>query len=713
MPIGNGDVGANVWVSPDGVLHYYISKTDAFSENGRLLKIGKASVKFSPNILSGQNFKQVLDLESGIIKISADQANITVFVDANNPAIMISGESEIPVQMEVNYDGWRKEKRQLLGAETHSARGLTGGTHPIVVMPDSVLNTENGILWCHNNKESIYKMVLEGTDLKNAVKKTTDPLINRIFGAYIFGENLVSEGSKKLISKSATKSFKINTLVLTETDSDIHSWKENIFKQSTVIEKKNLSKQIEGHSKWWNRFWDRHYIFLNSEKETVDAFTVTRGYILQRYINACAGRGNMPIKFNGSIFNVDVVGDVVMGGKNLKGYDADFRQWGGCYWWQNTRLPYWGMLYSGDFELMMPLFKMYMHALDLSKLATKEYFNHNGAHFPETMYLWGTASIADYGWERQGLEKGITKNKYIRYYWQSGLELVAMMQEYYQFTKDKKFLSQYLIPFAYEILTFYNEHYSKNSNGKIIFEPAHSLETYFTDVVNPLPEIAGLKHVIERFAEEGSIMNTELNALCEKIGKSLPAIPISTDDDGNTSLSPAQEYHKKTSNFENPELYAIFPYTIYGVEKENLDVAKNAYDKRKFKEAFGWQQDAIQAALIGKTKEAKQLIVQGFKGNHKGSRFPAFWGPNYDWIPDQDHGSVNVRALQNMIVQEANGKILILPSFPGEWDVEFKVHAPENTVIEGSVKNGKFEKLKVTPKSRRKDVVIMKQNFSN
>ncbi len=41
MPAGNGDIGANVWVNPDGEIHFYISKTDAFSENGRLLKIGK------------------------------------------------------------------------------------------------------------------------------------------------------------------------------------------------------------------------------------------------------------------------------------------------------------------------------------------------------------------------------------------------------------------------------------------------------------------------------------------------------------------------------------------------------------------------------------------------------------------------------------------------------------------------------------------------
>ena len=45
--------------------------------------------------------------------------------------------------------------------------------------------------------------------------------------------------------------------------------------------------------------------------------------------------------------------------------------------------------------------------------------------------------------------------------------------------------------------------------------------------------------------------------------------------------------------------------------------------------------------------------------------------------------------------------------WPEGWDVDFKLHAPKRTVIEGRVKNGKIAALKVTPESRRKDVVIV------
>jgi len=48
-----------------------------------------------------------------------------------------------------------------------------------------------------------------------------------------------------------------------------------------------------------------------------------------------------------------------------------------------------------------------------------------------------------------------------------------------------------------------------------------------------------------------------------------------------------------------------------------------------------------------------------------------------------------------------------MPAWPKEWDVDFKLHAPKNTILQGSIKNGKMENLKVTPAERRNDVIIM------
>lgn len=60
MPLGNGDIGLNVWVEENGDLLFYISKTDAWSENSRLLKLGRMRVSLEPNpFRAGHSFRKL------------------------------------------------------------------------------------------------------------------------------------------------------------------------------------------------------------------------------------------------------------------------------------------------------------------------------------------------------------------------------------------------------------------------------------------------------------------------------------------------------------------------------------------------------------------------------------------------------------------------------------------------------------------------------
>ncbi|MCK5822167.1 MAG: hypothetical protein KAH17_09775, partial [Bacteroidales bacterium] len=116
---------------------------------------------------------------------------------------------------------------------------------------------------------------------------------------------------------------------------------------------------------------------------------------------------------------------------------------------------------------------------------------------------------------------------------------------------------------------------------------------------------------------------------------------------------------------------------------------------RLIKQTGGWQQNAIKAALLGLTEEAAKLMSQNFNASSTSYRFPTMWGPNYDWTPDQCHGSVAMIALQRMLLQYDGDEINFFPAWPKDWDVEFKLKAPKNTTIEGSLKNGEMSRLKV------------------
>ena len=63
--------------------------------------------------------------------------------------------------------------------------------------------------------------------------------------------------------------------------------------------------------------------------------------------------------------------------------------------------------------------------------------------------------------------------------------------------------------------------------------------------------------------------------------------------------------------------------------------------------------------------------------------------------------------LQDMLMQTQGQHIYLLPAWPKEWNCNFKLHAPYNTIVQGVIRNRKLQSYKVTPASRKKDVVIM------
>ncbi len=110
-------------------------------------------------------------------------------------------------------------------------------------------------------------------------------------------------------------------------------------------------------------------------------------------------------------------------------------------------------------------------------------------------------------------------------------------------------------------------------------------------------------------------------------------------------------------------------------------------------------------ALLGLTDRAAKGLLERASQWDKTFRFPAFWGPNYDWTPDQDHGGVLMKTLQTMLLQCDGKAIRLLPAWPMDWEADFKLHAPFNTILEGKVRSGKVIDLHVTPPERAADIV--------
>ena len=683
MPIGNGDLAANFWVEPSGDLVFYLSKSDSWDADQELLKLGRVRIRLDkPFVRVGRPFRQELDLARGCIVVESgageDQTTVDFWIDANRPVVNVDIKSAEAFTAQVTLETWRDD----------------------TILPPS----DNAIRWYHRNTSSIFSDSLKTQHLGHAVGKFHDPLLNLTFGGLIAGEGLVSKGDKTLATAAPVKSLDIRIHALTAQTPEAAAWVSQLGTLCSANDKVAAAEARPAHEQWWKDFWTRSWIFPEG---TDDAKAVGRAYALQRWIQAGAGRGAYPIKFNGSLFTVDGM-DFNKKTGECSDTSPDWRKWGGCYWFQNTRLPYWPMLYSGDYDQMEPLWKMYREAVPLLKERTKTYFNHDGIYCSETMHPWGLNKQGDFG---NNNKEFYPANNFVRYYWDSGLEISQMMFDRYAHAPSEEFAKTTLVPLADEVVTFYEQHYPKPEPGKARFSPAMSLETHHT-AEDPLPVIVGLRTVLTRLLElPDSLTTSERRAKWTRFLAELPEAPMAGEN-GKRWLLPARTFGKR-KNSENPELYAVFPYRSYGLGKPGIATALETWKRRVVKATGGWRQDAIQAALLGLTDEAKAFVVKNATQPSllgptppKPSRFPAFWGPNLDWVPDQDHGSVISIALQRMLMQCDGDTIRLAPAWPKDWNASFKLHAPKNTTVEGRVENGKVTDLKVTPESRRKDVVI-------
>ena len=726
MPLGNGQVGINLWVEEDGDLRFYISRTDSLSEVSRLLKVGGVRISLDPNpFKKGLPFRQELKLADGVCEITAGEESqkitLIVFVSSQAPVINVIGHTFARWKVKATADVWRTQPRTLSGGEVNSAWTMQGSPTPLVESADVFpTNVGNAVAWYHRNETSpAFTATLKVQSLESVADKVRDPLLHRTFGGYMTISPLPPAGEGQGVrvfqavaghaiqSTTAVSSFALRIAAPCVQTSTAQAWLD----ESQRIASATADITLARTSAWWHAFWDRSWVIVDGDQlQSADvpggehpSSSVTRAYTLQRYVQACGGRGPYPIKFNGSIFTIE---PKAMG----EPYNADWRRWGDCHWWQNVRLTCHPMLAAGDFEMMDPLFQTYAATRPLAEARSRLCHGAAGCYFPETMTVWGTYANGDYGWNRTGHQPKEVLNPYWRYAWNQGPELVALMLDRWDYTSDEAFLTGQVLPMAESVLKYFDTRFRKDADGRIVLDPAQAVETYWHGVINDMPTTAGLNDITARLCalpekfthERQRRFFTRMRAAC-------PMVPVEEAEVGGKMvrrLAPAQKYARDRSNCENPELYAIWPFRLYGLGKPGLNEARAAYSARQNHLDVGWGYDSNCAALLGLTDEAARILKVKCANSHPAYRWPATWGPNFDWLPDQDHGGNLLETTQLMLLQSLGDKILLLPAWPKTWDVNFKLRTPRNTIVECVYRRGTIQRLAVTPASRRADIVL-------
>jgi hypothetical protein len=680
MPLGNGDVGINAWVEANGDLVFYVSKTDAWDENARLCKIGRVRVKFDPPLAPKDGFRQELKLRDGVIQIqstiSNQQSTILLWVDADKPVVRVDAQSAVPVSCRAEVELWRLGERSLDKADEYgygTSNKPLAQAYKLTMLPDVVVTSAlPQVLWYHRNTRSLYPVCLKVQHLEMLEGQFVDPLLNHTFGASMRGADMVPDGPKALKSAKPATRHQLSVCVLAERAATPDAWLKDLDR----VEKAALSEGNEqsrlSTSKWWQTFWNRSWVFAeeyavaaipaNAHPLTVGADSkgenrfrgeIAAAAIHERVLSPAELLDRKPPALP------DKHPREVAPAKRTWPNGLTMEAWVRCAPQENGRI----------FDKCTPG-QRDGFLLDVSGSSLRLIFDQES--------LLAMDCLKPGQWQHVAVTLGRPRLDGWTIYVDG--KVVA--------TRDAEAAFPPEVTKGYVLQRFMN---ACSGHGA---SPIKFNGSIFTVEKTPGASLA---------TADGENITTEAQRTrWARILRDMPPLPVA-EVDGVKLLRASTQGAEGSS--ENPELYAVFPYRLFGVGKPDLGMACATYDKRNSRINTGWGQDSIQAACLGLRDEASRLVAIRARIN-QAYRFPAMWS-GFDWIPDQNHGDNILTTLQFMLLQSDGRKIYVLPAWPKNWDVSFKLHAPYNTTVEGIYKAGKLEKLTVTPESRAADVVNM------
>ena len=449
---------------------------------------------------------------------------------------------------------------------------------------------------------------------------------------------------------------------------------------------------------------------------------VGRNYQLFRYLLACNQDGALPLLFNGGIFTADnPKGRITANLGELGGYfgepsSPDLRRWLFCHFMgQNQRWLGWPNIAGGDPDLLEPSLRFYRDRAGVARERARG-LGAEGMVYPEPMDVWGLCG-------HMPLTNGLCGAAHLTHHFVMALEHAWMA------LVAREVLGRDIRPdldWIQGTVRFFDSYYRAETlrrtgrelddDGRLLIHPANGLELII-GATNPIEVVAGLQRTVSGLLQlDDGLLTVEDRAYLTGLRARLPVLPVGIRG-GETSLLEAKSYERRNRNlWELSEFYAAWPYRLVGVTKpETLELLRATWrtvpeeQAVKAKQDLSWMATVANVAAMGDAAQARQRAIDKLSDQRAQVRFPAFFGPGHDWLPDHNWGGSGMVGLQEMLVAaepERTGKICLFPAWPRDWDVVFKLHVPGPAVVEGELKQGKITNLSVTPKQRRDAVVL-------
>jgi hypothetical protein len=662
LPLGNGSLGVAAWAA--GGFTAQLNRSDTMPNR---LSPGQVQIPGLAPMTSASNFTGTLDLYNGVLNESGGGMTMQAWVPAGKDELI------------VNVTGANPSTQETADLHLWSGRSPTAAASGAIgsLAQTWVDNSQTG-----NSGQTFGAMsaiTAGGTNVTASVVNSTEVQVS-------FTPN--SNGSFRVIIASpewtgGNAATTASTLIGSDTTTA-------------------TSTLLGTQSSWWNSYWaNAGLIEANSSDGTAQYMENLRTLYL--YDEAASMKSGA---YPGSQAGV----------ADMFAYDQDQQDWYPAgYWLWNLRGQIAANLSSGNFNLNLPIFSMYLNDLtNIKSWTSAQMGGLTGACVPETMRFNGNGYYNG-GSNSSNASCAIASSpSYNAEDITSGAELALWIWQQYEDTGSLSFLQTYypLMEQASEFLLAYQ----KLGSDGYLHAVANAHETQWA-VQDPTTDLAADQALFPAVVSAATLLNTDSSlvsqlktaegeiepyartdsATKQQLLNAQPTTASATAavDAGGTdviadSFQPSATLH----NGENIGLEPVWPYGVITdnttVNGDNLTaLADRTYNSRPNVNNPDWSFDAVDAARLDMSSQVESDLVAITESYQ--SYISGLGNLSSGTVGDEpyiEQSSTVATAMDEALATDYDGTLRIAPAWPSGWDAAGTVYIQGGSKVDVQIEGG-------------------------
>jgi hypothetical protein len=461
------------------------------------------------------------------------------------------------------------------------------------------------------------------------------------------------------------------------------------------------SALLASQNRWWGKYW-AHSGLVEMNSADGSAAYIENLRTLYLYDAAASSK-------TGTYFGSQA------GEADMFDWSEDQQTWApNEYWIWNLRGEISANMSSGNYQLNMPIFDMYINDLPAIEAWTKAQMGGlPGACVPETMSFNGNGYYSDGPVQSDGSCALAASPQWNAEDISSGPEMSLYMWEQYLGTGDRAFLRK-AFPFMEATAQFLLAYQQVGSDG-LLHAVANAHETQWA-VQDPTTDIVADQTIFPIIAEAARLVDDKpsqdpLLAQFAAAIKEIPPYPRTDDATRTQLLNPdytqaetqaadatgtdmiAISYQPDATrhNGENIELEPLWPWDQVSDQDANLfALEQRSYAHRPNVGGNDWSYDAVDAARLEQPSQVESDLVSLTETHQVYPNGFSDIGSTVGYQPYQEQSANVAAAVDEALAQDYDGIIRFAPAWPSDWDVSGTVYIQHRDKVDVQVENGQL-----------------------